>query len=210
MIAITRTAHAPSAPTRRTACQHQPPCPPAGQPGCLTAVIIAAHPEQGWNLLCNGVVVFEDTGAIVAGHVVAPRRAATRPGSGTSRAALARQQRWRASAVEGIISFCVISFVITLSAAAHLLPILVAWLRRSPDLGAVIVLDLILGWCLIGWIAGLAIGLRRHAPAVQVINQVHVPVSSHGYACWLADGPVPTAAALPAPGSAAPSDGRRG
>jgi Family of unknown function (DUF5999) len=59
MIAITRTAHAPSAPTTRTACQHQPPCPP----GHMAAVIIAAHPEQGWNLLCNGVIAFEDTGA---------------------------------------------------------------------------------------------------------------------------------------------------
>jgi Superinfection immunity protein len=100
--------------------------------------------------------------------------------------------------VEGIISFCVISFVVTLSAAAYLMPILVAKLRRSPDLGVVILLDLTLGWCLIGWIAGLAIALRKHAPTVQVINQVHVPISGHGYACWFADGPVPRAAAFAA------------
>jgi hypothetical protein len=26
---------------------------------------MASHPEQGWSLLCNGVVVFEDTGALL-------------------------------------------------------------------------------------------------------------------------------------------------
>jgi hypothetical protein len=26
---------------------------------------VASHPEQGWSLLCNGVVVFEDTGVLL-------------------------------------------------------------------------------------------------------------------------------------------------
>jgi hypothetical protein len=26
---------------------------------------VAAHPEQGWSLLCNGVVVFEDFGELL-------------------------------------------------------------------------------------------------------------------------------------------------
>ena len=26
---------------------------------------MASHPEQGWSLLCNGVVIFEDTGALL-------------------------------------------------------------------------------------------------------------------------------------------------
>ena len=42
-------------------CQHAPPCPPAHAPDRAAARIIAGHPEQGWNLLCNGVVLFEDT-----------------------------------------------------------------------------------------------------------------------------------------------------
>jgi len=37
---------------------------------------VAAHPEQGWNLLCNGVVTFDDTGDLLPdGRVVAPHRA---------------------------------------------------------------------------------------------------------------------------------------
>jgi hypothetical protein len=36
---------------------------------------VSSHPEQGWSLLCNGVVVFEDTGEILPdGRSVAPHR----------------------------------------------------------------------------------------------------------------------------------------
>lgn len=36
---------------------------------------IAFHPDQGWSLLCNGVLLFEDTGEILpGGRVIAPHR----------------------------------------------------------------------------------------------------------------------------------------
>jgi hypothetical protein len=36
---------------------------------------VAAHPEQGWNLLCNGAIVFDDSGELLPdGSVVAPHR----------------------------------------------------------------------------------------------------------------------------------------
>jgi hypothetical protein len=36
---------------------------------------VSAHPEQGWTLLCNGVVVFDDTGELLPDRqVVAPHR----------------------------------------------------------------------------------------------------------------------------------------
>jgi hypothetical protein len=39
--------------------------------------VVAAHPEQGWSLLCNGVITFEDAGALTpGGNVIAPPRAA--------------------------------------------------------------------------------------------------------------------------------------
>ena len=46
-------------------CQHQPPCPPADSPARQLARTVAAHPEQGWSLLCNGVVVFDDLGELL-------------------------------------------------------------------------------------------------------------------------------------------------
>jgi hypothetical protein len=58
-------------------CTHRPSCPAADSPeaGVATAHVVAAHPEQGWNLLCDGTVVFDDTGELLPdGRVVAPRR----------------------------------------------------------------------------------------------------------------------------------------
>lgn len=58
-----------------TECRHQPLCPPANATGRLAAVVIAAHPEQGWSLLCNGLITFDDTGAIAEEQVIPPQRA---------------------------------------------------------------------------------------------------------------------------------------
>jgi hypothetical protein len=58
-------------------CQHQPPCPPADASDREAARIVVSHPEQGWSLLCNGVVLFEDTGELLPdGSSVAPHRPA--------------------------------------------------------------------------------------------------------------------------------------
>ncbi|HTZ93056.1 MAG TPA: DUF5999 family protein [Streptosporangiaceae bacterium] len=57
-------------------CPHQPACPPADAPDCEAAHVVASHPEQGWSLLCNGVVLFEDTGDLLPdGRIITPHRA---------------------------------------------------------------------------------------------------------------------------------------
>jgi len=33
---------------------------------------VAFHPEQGWSLLCNGVIVFDDLGEILPAGLVTP------------------------------------------------------------------------------------------------------------------------------------------
>jgi hypothetical protein len=33
---------------------------------------VASHPEQGWSLLCNGVIVFDDLGEILPSDLVTP------------------------------------------------------------------------------------------------------------------------------------------
>ena len=56
-------------------CRHQPHCPAADAPDRDAARIVSSHPEQGWNLLCNGVVSFDDTGDLLPdGSVIAPRK----------------------------------------------------------------------------------------------------------------------------------------
>ena len=54
---------------------HSPTCPPAAAPDREAAHTVATHPEQGWSLLCNGVLLFDDTGELLPnGDVIAPHR----------------------------------------------------------------------------------------------------------------------------------------
>jgi Family of unknown function (DUF5999) len=46
-------------------CAHDPECPTADAAMAYFAHVVAPHPEQGWCLLCNGVVLFDDGGAIL-------------------------------------------------------------------------------------------------------------------------------------------------
>lgn len=56
-------------------CTHTPTCPSATSSDREAAHVVAAYPEQGWSLLCNGVLLFEDTGELLPdGQVVAPHR----------------------------------------------------------------------------------------------------------------------------------------
>ncbi|MDR3036025.1 DUF5999 family protein [Kitasatospora cineracea] len=56
-------------------CQHRTECPSSDSADREAAVPVARHPEQGWSLLCNGVLLFDDTGELLPdGRVIAPRR----------------------------------------------------------------------------------------------------------------------------------------
>jgi hypothetical protein len=46
-------------------CKHQPQCPDALAPDRSAARVRVSHPEQGWSLLCNGVVLFDDAGTLL-------------------------------------------------------------------------------------------------------------------------------------------------
>jgi hypothetical protein len=60
-------------------CPHRPACPVAEAADRDAAHVISSHPEQGWSLLCNGVVLFEDTGELLPdGSVIGPRRPSRR------------------------------------------------------------------------------------------------------------------------------------
>lgn len=62
--------------TSTRSCSHTPPCPGADAADRDAARALVSHPEQGWSLLCNGVVLFEDTGELLPdGRSVSARRA---------------------------------------------------------------------------------------------------------------------------------------
>ncbi|WP_329302093.1 DUF5999 family protein [Streptomyces sp. NBC_00659] len=53
-------------------CSHRSSCPSADAAG---PHIVSARPEQGWKLLCNGAIVFDDSGELLPdGSVIAPHR----------------------------------------------------------------------------------------------------------------------------------------
>jgi hypothetical protein len=54
-------------------CQHQPQCPSSDKSCRTAAAVVHACPEQGWSLLCNGVVLFDDCGCLLPdGHAINP------------------------------------------------------------------------------------------------------------------------------------------
>ena len=56
-------------------CTHSPTCPSAEAADREAAHTIATYPQQGWSLLCNGVLLFEDTGELLPdGQIIAPHR----------------------------------------------------------------------------------------------------------------------------------------
>lgn len=56
-------------------CPHTPRCPDPNGADREAARTVVSHPEQGWSLLCNGIVIFEDTGELLpGGTAIAPHR----------------------------------------------------------------------------------------------------------------------------------------
>jgi hypothetical protein len=53
-------------------CTHRPACPAAESADHAAARAVSRHPDQGWSLLCNGVVVFEDMGELLPGGTCVP------------------------------------------------------------------------------------------------------------------------------------------
>jgi hypothetical protein len=59
-------------PAAEQLCPHTPACPAAGATDRYRAHVLVSHPEQGWSLLCNGVIVFDDLGAVLPGSLLVP------------------------------------------------------------------------------------------------------------------------------------------
>ena len=72
-----RESHESTSDQGAAMCPHMPQCPDAHATDREAARAVASHPEQGWTLLCNGVVIFEDTGELLpGGEIIAPHRTA--------------------------------------------------------------------------------------------------------------------------------------
>jgi hypothetical protein len=87
---------------RRGVCSHQPQCPDARARDRFAARPIARHPEQGWSLLCNGVVLFDDGGQLLPdGRAISRAPTCTSADLPGRAAALAAAQSGTAAAAPG-------------------------------------------------------------------------------------------------------------
>jgi hypothetical protein len=80
--------------------------------------------------------------------------------------------------ISALLTIIVIGLLTGGSAVLYLLPVIVGVIRRVPDIGAVAVVNIALGWTLVGWVAALAMALRSAAPpaaAVQVFQSFPPP-----------------------------------
>ncbi len=71
---------------------------------------------------------------------------------------------------DGLNSFG--KFVATLfflvAPALYLLPTIEAWLRKHPNLGAIALVNIFLGWSLIGWVVALVWAFKKPEPVVPL------------------------------------------
>ena len=66
--------------------------------------------------------------------------------------------------ISSAVSFIVIASLTSMSLALYLLPCLIGCARHAPDMGAVAVINILLGWTLIGWVVALAMAFRSVPP----------------------------------------------
>lgn len=108
--------------------------------------------------------------------------------------------------ISSVLTVTAVGVIAVGSAVLYLLPVLIGWARHVPDLGAVAVIDVLLGWTFLGWVVALAMAFRSAAqpgPVVQVVQNLPPsapPPSRPPNAGWSGP-PLPPA---PRPGAAPP------
>jgi hypothetical protein len=69
-----------------------------------------------------------------------------------------------------MVSLFVLGGFIVALGGLYLLPVLIGWARRTPDIAVVVMVNLLLGWTLIGWVAALVLALRPPRPSGSTVH----------------------------------------
>jgi hypothetical protein len=73
---------------------------------------------------------------------------------------------------DSLLTAIVLIAVVAVSVLLYLLPIVAGAARHVPGIGAVAVINILLGWTLVGWVVALALALRTANPAPPVVQVV--------------------------------------
>jgi Superinfection immunity protein len=65
------------------------------------------------------------------------------------------------------------SILIVFFAGIYFIPTIIAVVRRLPNLVAVVLVNVLLGWSFIGWIVALVMSLRP-APRVHIVQNLYI------------------------------------
>lgn len=68
--------------------------------------------------------------------------------------------------------------MIVISAAMYVLPSLLAWKNESPRRARITLINLLLGWTVIGWIVALVMTFAYVAPPAGEVDEPHQPGSA--------------------------------
>jgi hypothetical protein len=77
--------------------------------------------------------------------------------------------------IGSLITTVVLGGITVALTGLYLLPVLLAWARRAPDIGPIAVINILLGWTLAGWVVALALALRSGVPpnpAIQLVQNL--------------------------------------
>lgn len=66
--------------------------------------------------------------------------------------------------------------LIVAAIAAYFVPSFVAWRREAPNVGSIIVVNVLFGWSLIGWGVALAMACRTKYPTYNPYQNPNLPL----------------------------------
>jgi hypothetical protein len=62
--------------------------------------------------------------------------------------------------------------LVSVSVALYLVPVMVGVARHAPDLAAIAVINILLGWTFVGWVLALALAMRSASPSRPMVQLV--------------------------------------
>jgi hypothetical protein len=77
----------------------------------------------------------------------------------------ARQFVKGVAVISSLVSNIVLAGLTCVSMVLYLSPLVVGWTRRAPGIGAIAVINILLGWTLVGWVVALAMAFRPSCAA---------------------------------------------
>jgi Superinfection immunity protein len=62
--------------------------------------------------------------------------------------------------ISALVNLVVLTDLTCMSVVLYMLPSVIGWIRRARNTGTIAVVNILLGWTLIGWVAALVMALR--------------------------------------------------